>query len=47
MGLLPALAGLTYDLSGNTAAPLYFAAILMVICIPLLGVFRLLTSRTA
>ena len=46
MGLLPALAGLTYDISGKPAAPLYFAAAAMIFCIPLLGAFRLLKNRT-
>ena len=45
MGLLPALASLTYDLSGKIAAPLYFAAAVMVICIPLLGLFRMFSHR--
>lgn len=44
MGPLPALAGLTYDMSGVPAATLYFAAASMVICIPLLGMFRFLKS---
>ena len=47
MGPLPALAGLTYDMSGVPAAPLYFAAASMVICIPLLGMFRFLKSRAS
>lgn len=47
MGLLPALAGLTYDMSGVPAAPLYFAAASMIICIPLLGMFRFLKSRAS
>lgn len=46
MGLLPAAAGWTYDMSGDAAAPLYFAAAMMIICIPLLGAFRLLKSRS-
>lgn len=47
MGVLPALAGYTYDISGEPAAPLYFAAASMVICLPLLCVFRLLQNRTS
>ena len=45
MGVLPAMAGLTYDMSGESAAPLYFAAAAMVVCIPLLGAFRFLKNR--
>jgi len=47
MGLLPTLAGLTYDLSGKPAAPLYFAAAAMILCIPVLGAFRLLINRAS
>lgn len=47
MGLLPALAGLTYDMSGMPAAPLYFAAASMAICVPLLGVFRFLKKHAS
>jgi hypothetical protein len=47
MGVLPSLAGLTYDMSGVPAAPLYFAAASMIICIPLLGMFRFLKSRAS
>lgn len=47
MGVLPTVAGLTYDLTGNSAAPLYFAAMMMMACVPLLGVFRVLASRMA
>jgi len=46
MGFLPALAGLTYDISGKPAAPLYVAAAAMIFCVPLLGAFRLLKSQT-
>ena len=46
MGLLPAAAGWSYDISGDTAVPLYFAAGAMIICIPLLGAFRLLKARS-
>lgn len=45
MGALPALAGYTRDLSGHTAAPLWFAvAMLMIACLILLQ-FRRVQSR--
>ncbi len=45
MGVLPALAGVTADLTGSVAAPLYFSAAVMVSCVGILAAFRTLRAR--
>ncbi len=44
MGILPAIAGVTADLTGSVAAPLYFSAAVMVSCVGILAVFRTLRA---
>jgi MFS family permease len=47
MGALPALAGLTHDLTGSIAAPLWFAAAVMISASLVLVHFRWLQARVA
>ncbi len=45
MGTLPAVAGFSLDMTGDPAAPIYFAAASMFLCIPLLAMFRLMKRQ--
>jgi predicted MFS family arabinose efflux permease len=47
MPLLTAVAGLSRDLTGNPAAPLLFAGVMIVLALPVLALFRTFQSRWA